>query len=76
VLVFFPAGDGAPLHAPERAPEAAPTIADDTWAAAGLLFWMLTGAPPAKRRPSLPIKKGSRLFILRRKMFLFLAKTR
>ncbi|HEY3498156.1 MAG TPA: hypothetical protein VGK73_25835 [Polyangiaceae bacterium] len=48
VLVFFPAGDGEPLHAPERAASAAPTIADDTWAAAGLLCWMLTGAPPPK----------------------------
>ena len=48
VLVYFPAGDGEPLHAPERAIEAAPTIADDTWAAGGLLCWMLTGAPPPK----------------------------
>jgi hypothetical protein len=48
VLTYFPAGDGEPLHAPERSVEAAPTIADDTWAAAGLLFWMLVGKPPAK----------------------------
>jgi hypothetical protein len=48
VLIYYPPGDGEPLHAPERAIEAAPTVADDTWAAAGLLFWMLTGAPPEK----------------------------
>jgi hypothetical protein len=48
VLTFFPAGEEEPLHAPERAPSAPPTIADDTWAAAGLLHWMLTGSPPPK----------------------------
>jgi hypothetical protein len=48
VLTFFPAGDEEPLHAPERAPSAPPTIADDTWAAAGLLHWMLTGSPPPR----------------------------
>lgn len=48
VLTFFPAGDEEPLHAPERAASAPPTIADDTWAAAGLLHWMLTGSPPPK----------------------------
>lgn len=46
VLTFFPAGGEEPLHAPERAASAPPTIADDTWAAAGLLHWMLTGSPP------------------------------
>lgn len=46
ILAFFPAGDGEPLHAPERAPGSAPSVADDAWAAAGLLHWMLTGAPP------------------------------
>lgn len=46
VLAFYPAGDGEPLHAPERAPGSAPSVADDAWAAAGLLHWMLTGSPP------------------------------
>jgi hypothetical protein len=46
VLAFYPAGDGEPLHAPERAAGSAPSVADDAWAAAGLLHWMLTGAPP------------------------------
>jgi hypothetical protein len=46
VLAFYPAGSGEPLHAPERAPGSAPSVADDAWAAAGLLHWMLTGAPP------------------------------
>jgi hypothetical protein len=46
VLAFYPAGSGEPLHAPERAPASAPSVADDAWAAAGLLHWMLTGAPP------------------------------
>ncbi|HTQ04850.1 MAG TPA: hypothetical protein VMI54_13385 [Polyangiaceae bacterium] len=34
------------LKTPERAPEGTPTIADDTWATAALLHWMLTGKPP------------------------------
>jgi len=34
------------LHTPERAADGAPSIADDTWAVAALLHWMLTGAPP------------------------------
>jgi hypothetical protein len=46
VLAFYPAGNGEPLHAPERAPGSTPSVADDAWAAAGLLHWMLTGAPP------------------------------
>lgn len=46
VLAFYPAGEGEPLHAPERAPGSAPSVADDAWAAAGLLHWMLTGSPP------------------------------
>jgi hypothetical protein len=46
ILAFYPAGDGEPLHAPERAPGSAASVADDAWAAAGLLHWMLTGAPP------------------------------
>jgi hypothetical protein len=47
VLAYFPPGDGEPLHAPERRPGTAPSVADDAWAAAGLLFWMLTGSPPS-----------------------------
>lgn len=46
VLAFYPPGDGEPLHAPERAAGSAPSVADDAWAAAGLLHWMLTGSPP------------------------------
>jgi hypothetical protein len=34
------------LKTPERAPDGVPTIADDTWATAALLHWMLTGSPP------------------------------
>ncbi len=34
------------LKTPERAPDGTPTIADDTWAIAALLDWMLTGSPP------------------------------
>jgi hypothetical protein len=34
------------LSTPERAPDGLPTIADDTWATAALLHWMLTGSPP------------------------------
>jgi hypothetical protein len=34
------------LKTPERAPDGTPTIADDTWATAALLDWMLTGSPP------------------------------
>jgi hypothetical protein len=45
ILAFFPP-EGAELHTPERAPEGAPSIADDTWACAALLHWMLTGSPP------------------------------
>jgi hypothetical protein len=33
---------------PERGPDAAPSIADDTWAMASLLHWMLTGSPPPR----------------------------
>jgi hypothetical protein len=39
-------GPEVPLHTPERAPDGPPSIADDTWATAGLLHWMLTGARP------------------------------
>jgi hypothetical protein len=39
-------GSDQPLRTPERAPDGAPSIADDTWATAGLLHWMLTGGPP------------------------------
>jgi hypothetical protein len=45
ILAFFPPENGE-LCTPERAPEAAPSIADDTWACAALLLWMLTGSPP------------------------------
>ncbi|HSU38724.1 MAG TPA: hypothetical protein VLJ38_04120 [Polyangiaceae bacterium] len=34
------------LSTPERAPDGVPSIADDTWATAALLLWMLTGSPP------------------------------
>jgi len=34
------------LKTPERAPAGTPTIADDTWATAALLDWMLTGSAP------------------------------
>jgi hypothetical protein len=34
------------LATPERAPDGLPSIADDTWATAALLHWMLTGSPP------------------------------
>jgi len=34
------------LHTPERAPDGLPSIADDTWATAALLHWMITGGPP------------------------------
>jgi hypothetical protein len=34
------------LKTPERAPDGTPTIADDTWATAALLDWMLTGSAP------------------------------
>ena len=34
------------LHTPERAVDGAPSIADDTWAIAALLHFMLIGAPP------------------------------
>jgi len=46
LLTFVPPGDGEPLHAPERKPGTAPSVADDAWAAAGLLHWMLSGSPP------------------------------
>lgn len=36
------------LRTPERAPEGTPSIADDTWATAALLHWMLTGEPPPR----------------------------
>lgn len=34
------------LYTPERAPDGQPSIADDTWATAALLHWMVTGKPP------------------------------
>lgn len=37
---------GDALRTPERAPDGVPSIADDTWATAALLHWMLTGSPP------------------------------
>ncbi len=46
VLAFYPSEEGEPLHAPERTQGSAPSVADDAWAAAGLLYWMLTGSPP------------------------------
>ncbi len=48
ILAFYPAAESGELHTPERAPEGAPSIADDTWACAALLHWMLTGAPPPR----------------------------
>ena len=48
ILSFYPRESGAELHTPERAPDGAPSIADDTWACASVLHWMLTGhEPPA-----------------------------
>jgi len=46
LLTFVPPGEGEPLHAPERQPGTAPSVADDAWATAGLLHWMLAGSPP------------------------------
>jgi hypothetical protein len=34
------------LATPERDPNGPPTIADDTWATAALLHWMIAGTPP------------------------------
>lgn len=45
ILAFFPP-EGAELRTPERAPDGVASIADDTWACAALLFWMLTGSAP------------------------------
>lgn len=46
ILAIYPPDAGQELRTPERAPDGAPSIADDTWACAGLLHWMLTGNPP------------------------------
>jgi hypothetical protein len=47
ILCFYPRDSGGEHHTPERAPDGTPSIADDTWACASLLHWMLTGhAPP------------------------------
>jgi len=46
ILAFYPPDTGGELRTPERAPGGAPSIADDTWACAALLHWMLTGNPP------------------------------
>lgn len=36
------------FHSPERGETGEPSVADDSWAAAGLLHMMLTGKPPPK----------------------------
>jgi hypothetical protein len=44
--VAWSLGGGHALHTPERGPDGPPSIADDTWATAALLHWMVTGKPP------------------------------
>lgn len=49
VLTFAPIpSDERTFHSPERGETGKPSVADDAWAAAGLLFMMLTGAAPPK----------------------------
>ncbi len=43
-VLGFLTGSMVPLRAPGK--RAAPTTADDSWAAGGLLYWMLTGLRP------------------------------
>lgn len=50
VLAYAPAPAGAsPFRSPERGAEGPPSVADDTWAVAGLLYEMLVGRPPPER---------------------------
>jgi serine/threonine-protein kinase len=49
VLTFAPIpSDERTFHSPERGETGKPSVADDAWAAAGLLFMMLTGSAPPK----------------------------
>lgn len=49
VLNFAPIpSDERTFHSPERGETGKPSVADDAWAAAGLLHMMLTGSPPPK----------------------------
>lgn len=49
VLTFAPVpSDERTFHSPERGETGKPSVADDAWAAAGLLHMMLTGSPPPK----------------------------
>lgn len=49
VLTFAPVpSDERAFHSPERGESGEPSVADDAWAAAGLLHMMLTGKPPPK----------------------------
>lgn len=49
VLTFAPIpSDERTFHSPERGETGKPSVADDAWAAAGLLHQMLTGKPPPK----------------------------
>jgi len=50
VLTFAPVpADERTFHSPERGETGKPSVADDAWAAAGLLHMMLTGTPPPKQ---------------------------
>jgi hypothetical protein len=49
VLTFAPIpSDERTFHSPERGETGKPSVADDAWAAAGLLHMMLTGSAPPK----------------------------
>ena len=49
VLTFAPIpSDERTFHSPERGETGKPSVADDAWAAAGLLHQMLTSKPPPK----------------------------
>ncbi|MFZ5892234.1 MAG: hypothetical protein ACOY0T_14345 [Myxococcota bacterium] len=49
VLTFAPIpSDERTFHSPERGETGKPSVADDAWAAAGLLHMMLTSKPPPK----------------------------
>lgn len=49
ILTFAPIpSDERTFHSPERGETGKPSVADDAWAAAGLLHQMLTGKPPPK----------------------------
>ncbi len=50
VLTFAPVpSDERTFHSPERGETGLPSVADDAWAAAGLLHMMLTGKAPPKQ---------------------------